>query len=137
VVAPLDGKAGFQDVMALAYAVGRQVPERHPRQLTLEFLKADRGRRIVVDIGRNEYSATIACAYAVWARVGASESAPCTWDEIAEGHVEPTAFGLRLMLERVAHVADLYQQPQSATRALARLGGPPEGPSPARRRFRS
>jgi bifunctional non-homologous end joining protein LigD len=140
IVVPLDGEDGFEEVMALADAVGRQLVERHPCQLTLEFLKADREGRIFVDIGRNEYSATFACAYAVRARAGAPVSAPCTWDELAEGRVEPTSFGLRSMLERVAQVgdvwADLYQQPQSATRALAHLGGPPEGPSPARRRFR-
>ena len=140
VVAPLDGEAGFEDVLALADAVGRRLVERHPRQLTLEFMKADRGGRIFVDIGRNEYSATFASAYAVRARAGAPVSAPCTWEEIADGRVEPTTFGLRSMLDRVARVgdlwADLYQQLQSATRALAQLGGPPEGPSPARRRFR-
>lgn len=103
-------------------------------------MKADRGRRIFVDIGRNEYSATFASAYAVRARAGAPVSAPCTWEEVAEGRVEPTTFGVRSMLERVAEVGDLwaglYQERQSATRALVQLGGPPEGPSPARRRFR-
>jgi bifunctional non-homologous end joining protein LigD len=140
VVVPLDGEAGFADVAALADVVGRRLVERDPRHLTLEFIKADRGGRIFVDIGRNEYSATFACAYAVRARAGAPVSAPCTWEEIAEGRVGPTTFGLRSMLERVAEVgdlwADMYQAPQSATRALAQLGGPPAGPSPARRRFR-
>ncbi len=140
VVAPLDGEAGFENVAALADAVGRTLVERDPRHLTLEFMKADRGGRIFVDIGRNEYSATFASAYAVRARAGAPVSAPCTWEEVAEGHVGPTTFGLRSMLGRVAEVGDLwagmYQEPQSATRALARLGGPPQGPSPARRRFR-
>jgi len=140
VVAPLDGGASFEEVAALADAVGRRLVERHPRQLTLEFIKADRGGRIFVDIGRNEYSATFASAYAVRARAGAPVSAPCTWEEIVEGRVEPTTFDVRSMLERVAKVGDLwagmYDEPQSATQALAQLGGPPEGPSPARRRFR-
>jgi bifunctional non-homologous end joining protein LigD len=140
IVAPLDGEAGFEEVAALADAVGRRVVERDPRHLTLEFMKADRAGRIFVDIGRNEYSATFASPYALRPRAGAPVSAPCTWDEIEDGRVGPTTFGLRSMLERVATFgdlwADLYQAPQSATRALARLGGPPEGPSPARRRFR-
>ena len=139
VVAPLDGEAGFEDVAALADAVGRRLVERDPR-LTLEFIKADRGGRIFVDIGRNQYSATFACAYAVRARAGAPVSVPCSWEEVAEGRVGPTSFNVRSMLERVADVGDLwsglYEEAQSATRALAQLGGPPEGPSPARRRFR-
>ena len=139
IVAPLDGTADFEEVAALADAVGRLVVERDPHHLTLEFMKADRGGRIFVDIGRNEYSATFASAYAVRPRPGAPVSAPCTWQEIADGRVEPTTFGLRSMPQRVADVgdlwADMYRQPQSAARALAQLGGPPPGPSPARRRF--
>jgi bifunctional non-homologous end joining protein LigD len=140
IVAPLDGLDPFEDVRALADAVGRKLVERDPHHLTLEFMKADRNRKIFVDIGRNEYSATFACAYAVRARAGAPVSTPCTWDELAEGRVEPTTFGVGTMLQRVAEVgdlwADMYREPQSAKRALARLGGPPHGPSPARRRFR-
>jgi bifunctional non-homologous end joining protein LigD len=139
IVAPLDGQAGFETVMALADAVGRRLVARSPDELTLEFLKADRGGRIFVDIGRNQYSATMACAYAVRPRAGAPVSAPCTWEEVAEGRVQPASFRLRTMAERVAAVGDLWagmeEQGQSATEALARLGGPPAGPSPARRRF--
>ena len=93
-----------------------------------------------MDIAANQYGATFASAYAVRARAGAPVSAPCTWDEVADGSVTPTTFGVRSMLNRVAEVgdlwADLYHEPQSARQALARLGGAPEGHSPARRRFR-
>ena len=44
-----------------------------------------RGKRILIDTGRNGYSATFAAAYAVRARPGAPVSAPCTWDEIEAG----------------------------------------------------
>jgi bifunctional non-homologous end joining protein LigD len=140
VVTPLDGQDGFDEVAALADAVGRALVERDPEHLTLEFLKADRGGRIFVDINRNEYAATFASAYAVRARPGAPVSAPCSWGELAEGRVEPTSFGIRSMADRVAAVgdlwADMYEQPQSARQALAHFGGQPDGPSPARRRFR-
>ena len=39
-----------------------------PQHLTQEFSKADRGGRILVDTGRNGYSATFAAAYAVRAK---------------------------------------------------------------------
>ena len=111
-----------------------------PELLTLEFMKADRGGRIFMDINRNDYGATFACAYAVRARPGAPVSAPCTWDEIADGSVGPTSFTVRTMLDRVAKLGDLWsemaQTSQSAKDALAQLGGPPDDPSPARRRFR-
>ena len=68
-----------------AHAVGALLVERDPEHLTQEFSKVDRGTRILVDTGRNGYSATFAAAYAVRAQPGAPVSAPCTWEEIERG----------------------------------------------------
>ena len=66
---------------------------RHaPDHLTQEFSKADRKGRIYVDTGRNGYSATFAAAYTVRAKPGAPVSAPCTWEEIEKGKVDPDTF---------------------------------------------
>ncbi len=81
---------------------------RHPKTLTQEFSKADRGGRILVDTGRNGYRATFAAAYAVRARPGAPVSAPCTWREVEAGDVEPRSLTLRTMAERVGQVGDLW-----------------------------
>ena len=62
---------------------------RHPDRLTQEFSKVDRGHRILVDTGRNGYSATFAAAYAVRPKPGAPVSAPCTWAEIERGDGGP------------------------------------------------
>jgi bifunctional non-homologous end joining protein LigD len=104
---PLDGKAGFGDVWR--FARGLQVlVKRDPENLTLEFSKADRGRRILVDTGRNGYSATFAATYAVRAKPGAPVSAPCTWEEIERGEVGPQTFTLRTMKDRISDVGDLW-----------------------------
>ncbi len=92
---PLDAKAHFGDVAGFAGAVGSLLVKRDPRHLTQEFSKADRGGRIYVDTGRNGYSATFAAAYAVRAKPGAPVSAPCTWEEIERGDVQPRSFTLR------------------------------------------
>src|SRR6185503_10184616 len=89
VVVPLDGKADFGVVARFAHAVGAALVERAPDALTQEFHKKDRGGRILVDTGRNGYSATFAAPYAVRARAGAPVSAPCTWDQVERGHVGP------------------------------------------------
>jgi bifunctional non-homologous end joining protein LigD len=105
---PLDSKAGFGDVSRFAHAVAMVLVSRQPKRLTLEFAKADRGGRILVDTGRNGYSATFAATYAVRAKPGAPVSAPCTWDEIEQGQVGPQTFTLRAMADRVARVGDLW-----------------------------
>jgi bifunctional non-homologous end joining protein LigD len=135
VVAPLDGTSGFDEVVAFSYAVAVQLVERDPDHLTLEFIKADRGSRIYMDVGRNTPGATFAAPYAVRPKPGAPVSAPCTWEEIERGEVHPQSFTLRLMPERLAAVGDLWADMGSAGSSLAgpireiqRLGGKLEVP---------
>ncbi|MFY9574754.1 MAG: non-homologous end-joining DNA ligase [Blastocatellia bacterium] len=120
IVVPLDGKAGFGEVSRFAQAVARILIKRDPQNLTQEFSKADRGRRILVDIGRNGYSATFAAAYAVRARPGAPVSAPCTWEEIERGEVGPQTFTLRTMARRTAEAGDLWSDMLKRKRSLGR-----------------
>jgi bifunctional non-homologous end joining protein LigD len=122
---PLDGKADFEEVGSFAYLAGSVLVRRHPEQLTQEFSKADRGRRILVDTGRNGYGATFAAVYAVRAKPGAPVSAPCTWQEVESGVVGPQTFNVRNMGRRIAEVGDLWsdigRRRRSMTRPLARL----------------
>jgi bifunctional non-homologous end joining protein LigD len=120
IVVPLDGQAGFGDVARFAHAVGTVLVARDPEHLTQEFSKADRGRRILVDTGRNGYSATFAAAYAVRAKSGAPVSAPCTWEEVERGEVGPRTFTLREMAGRVAEVGDLWADLRRRGRSLRR-----------------
>lgn len=108
IVVPLDGKAGFGEVWRFANAVGTILVKRDPQHLTQEFSKADRGGRILIDTGRNGYSATFAAPYAVRAKTGAPVSAPCTWEELERGEVGPRTFTLRTMASRIAGVGDLW-----------------------------
>jgi bifunctional non-homologous end joining protein LigD len=110
IAVPLDRHAQFGDVERFASKVGRTLVERDPARLTQEFAKVDRGGRILVDTGRNGYSATFAAAYAVRAKPGAPVSAPCTWEEIERGEVDPRTFTLRTMAARVAVVGDLWTE---------------------------
>ena len=120
IVVPLDGKAGFGDVSRFAHGVARILVKRDPENLTLEFSKADRGRRILVDIGRNGYSATFAAAYAVRPKPGAPVSAPCTWEELESGKVGPQSFTLRKMASRFTAVGDLWGDMLKRKRSLGR-----------------
>jgi bifunctional non-homologous end joining protein LigD len=105
---PLDGKAEFGPVARFAHTVGEQLVQRDPKNLTREFHKVDRKGRILIDTGRNEYSATFAAAYAVRPRPGAPISAPCDWSELEAGKVGPRTFTLRNMATRIAAVGDLW-----------------------------
>ena len=93
---------------------------RAPDALTQEFRKKDRGGLILVDTGRNGWSATFAAAYAVRARAGAPVSAPCTWEEVEAGSVEPRSFTLRSMAARLEAVGDLWAELRRSGRSLRR-----------------
>ncbi len=125
IVVPLDGKTNMGEVAGFAQRVGTLLVRRQPQHLTQEFSKADRGGRILVDTGRNGYSATFAAAYAVRAKPGAPVSAPCTWDEVESGDVTPRTFTLRTLRERLARVGDVWsdlaRRKRSLRRAIERL----------------
>lgn len=108
IAVPLDGKSDYGVVARFAHTVGRLFVKQHPDTLTLEFKKVDRAGRILVDTGRNDYSATFAAAYTVRARPGAPISAPCSWEEVESGEAGPQTFTLRKMEQRVNKVGDLW-----------------------------
>ena len=122
IAVPLDRKTPIGEVEQFAHRVGTLLVSRNPKALTQEFHKKDRGTRILVDTGRNGYSATFAAAYAVRARPGAPVSAPCTWEEIESGKAGPRTFTLRNMRARVEKVGDpwsgLLKKGRSLKKAL-------------------
>jgi len=120
IAVPLDGKANMGEVSGFAHHVGAMLVKLAPDHLTQEFSKADRGRRILVDTGRNGYSATWAAPYAVRAKPGAPISAPCSWEEVEKGTIGPQSLTLRLMARRVADVGDLWADMRKKKRSLAR-----------------
>jgi bifunctional non-homologous end joining protein LigD len=117
---PLDGAANAGQVASFANAVGAVLVRRDGKNLTQEFSKVDRRGRIYVDTGRNHPPATYAATYAVRAKPGAPVSAPCTWEELAEGAVGPQSFSLRTMADRLAGVGDLWEAMNGNGQSLQR-----------------
>ena len=120
IAVPLDGKTDMEAVDGFAHAVGALLVKRDPKNLTQEFHKVDRGRRILIDTGRNGWSATHAAVYAVRAKPGAPVSAPCTWEEVESGTVGPRSFTLRNMAARIERVGDLWSGMRRRRRSLQR-----------------
>ena len=120
IAVPLDTKADFGVVARFSHVVGRELVKRDPQNLTQEFSKVDRAGRILVDTGRNGYSATFAATYTVRAKSGAPISAPCTWEEIESGDVGPRSFTLRNMEKRIAEVGDLWSDLLKSKRSLSK-----------------
>src|SRR5271170_5128009 len=96
----------FTEVRHAAIAFGRALERRLPDQVTTSWWKEDRGERIFVDYNQNARDRTIASAYSIRPKPGATVSAPLTWDELP--HVVPEDFTVATMPARFADVGDRH-----------------------------
>ena len=96
-----------------------------------EWAKAKR-RGVLIDSNQNGEGKTIASAYSVRPKAGAPVSTPLRWDEVNES-LDPAAFTMDAVLERVAREGDLFEgvltskQSLWSRPALAPLAGAPPG----------
>jgi len=125
VLAPIRPELPFPEVRRFAKAVAEEVERRidDQRVATTTWRVADRVG-VFVDFGQNARDRTIASAYSVRPTEDARVSAPLRWDEVAT--VEPEAFTLETMTERIGAVGDpmrgMWRNPPSLRPRFARLG---------------
>jgi DNA ligase D len=96
----------FTDVRHAAIAFGRELERRRPGEVTTKWWKEERGERVFVDYNQNARDRTIASAYSIRPKPGATVSAPLEWDEL--GDVQPEDFTVATMPARFAEVGDRH-----------------------------
>jgi DNA ligase D len=109
----------FTDVRHAAIAFGRELERRLPGEVTTKWWKEERGERILLDYNQNARDRTIASAYSVRPKPGATVSAPLAWDEL--GEVEPEQFTVATMPARFAEVGDHHATINDAVHSLEPL----------------
>jgi bifunctional non-homologous end joining protein LigD len=125
VMAPIKPELPYPEVRRFAKALAEEVERRIGDQeiATTTWRVADR-KGVFVDFGQNSRDKTIACAYSVRPTPDARLSAPLAWEEVAD--VEPEAFTVLTMRERIAAVGDLtdgmWRRKVSLPPRFARLG---------------
>ena len=88
-----------------AHKLAAVLLHRHPDLLTNEFLKENRGGRVLVDWMRNVGMATVVAPWSLRARKGAPVAMPITWDELND--TAPDAFKIGDALDRPDHLLAL------------------------------
>ncbi len=96
----------FTDVRHAAIAFGRELERRVPERVTTSWWKEERGARIFVDYNQNARDRTIASAYSIRPKPGATVSAPLDWDELLD--VAPEDFTVATMPTRFAQIGDRH-----------------------------
>jgi bifunctional non-homologous end joining protein LigD len=123
VLVPVARRHSFAQAREFASIVGNALARAHPGVVTTEWSRAKR-KGVLVDANQNRPGATNAMVYSVRPRAGAPVSTPLRWDEVKSG-LDPTAFTMEAVLDRVAKHGDLYEGvlggKQSLTTALKSL----------------
>jgi bifunctional non-homologous end joining protein LigD len=108
VLVPIARRHGFDEVRTFAGIVAGALARAHPGLVTTEWTRAKR-KGVLVDANQNGPGKTTASVYSVRPRAGAAVSTPLRWDEVRSG-LDPTAFTMDVVLERVEREGDLFSR---------------------------
>jgi bifunctional non-homologous end joining protein LigD len=104
VVMPLVPGPDVEVVRDFAAELAALVAARDPRRLSVEWRKAKRDGRLLLDTARNGYAQTLVAPYSVRPRPEAPVATPIDWDEL--GRVEPRSYTMANLRRRLARKPD-------------------------------
>ncbi len=104
VVMPLVPGPDVEVVRDFAAELAALVAARDPRRLSVEWRKAKRDGRLLLDTARNGYAQTLVAPYSVRPRPEAPVATPIDWSEL--GRVEPRSYTLTNLRRRLARKPD-------------------------------
>ena len=116
VVVPIVRRSTYHDTYDFAERLSQQLVEKHPGEVTTEWLKKKR-TGVLVDHRQNAWGKTIASVYSVRPKPGGPVSTPLRWDELTED-VRPRDFPMSVTLERIAEHGDLFEPVLHAQQSL-------------------
>src|SRR5213079_3225393 len=85
------------------------VVEEDPKHRTVEVRKNERRGRVYIDTNRNAYAQTVAPAYAVRPRPGATVSIPLDWHELQKKDLRPDGVTFRNVFARIEKIDDPWK----------------------------
>ncbi|HEY7311081.1 MAG TPA: non-homologous end-joining DNA ligase [Gemmataceae bacterium] len=106
VLVPWTAEGGYAASSAWAKEVAEQLAVELPELATLETRKADRGRRVFVDVLHNNRGHHVVPPYVLRATPQASVSTPLSWRELTP-ELEPRGFNVHTIFDRLARRRDL------------------------------
>lgn len=105
---PLGGKYTYEQSREFARVIVTLVNRELPKFTTIERTISDRKGKMYLDFLQNRPHATIACAYSVRPKPGATVSMPLHWDEVRKG-LQMSDFNIFNAVERVNDIGDIFR----------------------------
>ena len=133
VVVPLPRGTSYETALVLAQLVATRVAEASPQIATVErTVSARPAGAVYVDYLQNVRAKSVAAAYCLRAKPGATVSAPLDWQEVGAG-LDPRDFTVDTMPTRLAERGDLWVEGMRRRNSLAAIRAVLEGGSGGRR----
>jgi bifunctional non-homologous end joining protein LigD len=105
---PLPPRTPYEAGLLLAQLIATRVAEAHPREATIErSVKARPPAAIYVDYLQNVKGKSVASAYCVRARPGATVSTPLQWKEL-NASLDPRELTLETIPSRIVKLGDIW-----------------------------
>jgi len=105
---PVQARYTTIQVQLFAQLINMIVHARIPKTTSLERIPSRRPNKVYLDFLQNRRGQTMAAAYCVRPRKGATVSAPLEWDEVNES-LDPRMFHIRNMRDRIKEKGDLWK----------------------------
>jgi bifunctional non-homologous end joining protein LigD len=122
VVVPLVPHAQWTECLAFSRRLAAAIEAHDPSGFTVDFAKAGRARKILIDYLRNNRTNTSIAAYSTRAKPRATVSVPVTWNELKPS-LDPASFTIATVPRRLAKLrrdpwADYHAAKQKLTRQM-------------------
>lgn len=105
---PLGAKYTYEQSKEFARLIVTLVHKQIPRFTSIQRAVKDRGGKMYLDFLQNRLQATLACAYSVRPKPGATVSMPLHWDEVKKG-LTMKDFTIQNAVARIKSEGDLFK----------------------------
>jgi bifunctional non-homologous end joining protein LigD len=111
---PIKRDVTFETSHAFVRECADHLAREHPNEITIEFHKSKRGKKVLVDHGRNSYGFNNIAPYSLRPIENAPLATPIHWDELENKELHPQSYNLKNIRERLKTVEnpwkDLFSQ---------------------------
>lgn len=104
---PLGAKYSYEEARLFAELVAHLTVEKAPGLATIERSIAARKGKLYLDYLQNKKGQTLASAYSVRPKLGATISTPLEWKEVKKG-LHPSLFTIKNIIKRIEKKGDLF-----------------------------